>query len=273
MKKISLVAATLFFGVALSANAATIATVNGKNISDTEVNDFFAPMLRGQDFKTLPDNQKKILLQQYIIQDLVLQDAKKQNLEKDPLYMKELDRAKESILVNIYQEKILNSIKIDPAKVKAFYEQNKDKYVKPASVQARHILVSSEKEAKEIINELKKLKGKALEDKFSQIAKEKSIDPGSKNQGGELGWFDQSTMVKPFTDAAFALKNGTITTTPVKTNFGYHIILKENSHPREQIKFEDVKQGIENGLKFEEFKKVMNQKGQELLNSAKVEYK
>lgn len=273
MKKISLVVAALIAGVALNANAATVASVNGKNISDTEVSEFFAPMLRGQDFKTLPDNQKKALIQQYIIQDLILQDAKKQKLEQDPLYTKELDRAKENILINVYQEKILNSIKIDAAKVKAFYEQNKDKYIRPAGVQAKHILVSSEQEAKDIIKELKGLKGKALNDKFSQIAKEKSIDPGSKNQGGELGWFDQSTMVKPFTDAAFALKNGTITTTPVKTNFGYHVILKENSRAKEQIKFDDVKKGIENGLKFEEFKKVINQKGQDLLNNAKVEYK
>lgn len=273
MKKISLVVAALIAGVALNANAATVASVNGKNISDTEVSEFFAPMLRGQDFKTLPDNQKKALIQQYIIQDLILQDAKKQKLEKDPLYTKELDRAKENILINVYQEKILNSIKIDAAKVKAFYEQNKDKYIRPAGIQAKHILVSSEQEAKDIIKELKGLKGKVLNDKFSQIAKEKSIDPGSKNQGGELGWFDQSTMVKPFTDAAFALKNGTITTTPVKTNFGYHVILKENSRAKEQIKFDDVKKGIENGLKFEEFKKVINQKGQDLLNNAKVEYK
>ncbi|QUP63381.1 peptidylprolyl isomerase PEB4 [Campylobacter jejuni] len=273
MKKFSLVAATLIAGVVLNVNAATVATVNGKSISDTEVSEFFAPMLRGQDFKTLPDNQKKVLIQQYIMQDLILQDAKKQNLEKDPLYTKELDRAKDAILVNVYQEKILNTIKIDAAKVKAFYDQNKDKYVKPARVQAKHILVATEKEAKDIINELKGLKGKELDAKFSELAKEKSIDPGSKNQGGELGWFDQSTMVKPFTDAAFALKNGTITTTPVKTNFGYHVILKENSQAKGQIKFDEVKQGIENGLKFEEFKKVINQKGQDLLNSAKVEYK
>ncbi|EOA4393776.1 peptidylprolyl isomerase [Campylobacter coli] len=273
MRKVSLIAAALIAGVTLNLNAATIATVNGKNISDTEVSEFFAPMLRGEDFKSLPDHQKKALLQQYIMQDLILQDAKKQNLEKDPLYKKELERAKDSILVNVYQEKILNSIKVDSSKVKAFYEQNKEKYIKPAAVQAKHILVSSEQEAKDIIKELKGLKGKALDDKFSQLAQEKSIDPGSKNQGGELGWFDQSTMVKPFIDAAFALKNGTITTTPVKTNFGYHVILKENSRAKEQIKFDDVKKGIENGLKFEEFKKVINQKGQDLLNNAKVEYK
>ena len=273
MKKFSLVAASLLAGFVLNANAATVAVVNGKNISDTEVSEFFAPMLQGRDFKSLPDEQKKMLVQNYIVQDLILKDAKAQNLEKDPLYAKELERAKESILINVYQEKILNTIKIDQDKVKAFYDQNKDKYVKPARVQAKHILVASEAEAKSIINELKNLKGKGLDAKFSQLAKDKSIDPGSKDQGGELGWFDQNTMVKPFTDAAFALKNGTITTTPIKTNFGYHIILKENSQAKAQIKFDEVKVGIENGLKVEEFKKVINQKGQELFNKAKVEIK
>lgn len=273
MKKISLVAASLIAGISFNLNAATVAVLNGKNISDTEVGEFFAPMLRGQNFTNLPQDQKKALIQQYIAQELVLQDAKKQNLEKDSLYAKELEKAKEGILLAVYQEKILNSVKVDELKVKAFYEQNKDKYVQQARVQARHILVSSEKEATSIINELKNLKGEALLKKFSSLAKEKSIDTGSASQGGELGWFDQSTMVKPFTDAAFSLKNGEITKTPIKTNFGYHVILKENSQPKKQISFNEVKQGIENGLKFEEFKKIMAQKTQDLINQAKVEYK
>ncbi|MCX2682349.1 peptidylprolyl isomerase [Campylobacter sp. MIT 21-1685] len=271
MKKISFVAAAFIAGAVLGANAATVATVNGKNISDSEVGEFFAPVLNGQDFRNLPDNQKKALVQQYIIQELVFEDAKKQNLDKDPLYIKQLERAKDEILVNVYQEKILNTIKVDSAQVKAFYDKNKEQYVQPARVQAKHILVNSEKEAKNIINQLKNLKGKDLDSKFSEIAKAKSIDTGSAAQGGELGWFDQSVMVKPFTDAAFALKNGEITKTPVKTNFGYHIILKENYQSKKQASFNEVKQGIENGLKFEEFKKVMNQKGQALLNAAKVE--
>jgi len=273
MKKISLITASLLMSASLSLNAATIATVNGKNISDTEVSEFFAPVLGGQDFKKLPNEQKKALLQQYIMQDLIVQDAKKQNLEKDPLYTKALERAKEGILINVYQEKMLNAIKVDSAKVRDFYNQNKDRFTKPARVQARHILVGTEQEAKSIINELKNLKGKALSDKFSQIAMEKSIDSGSKTSGGELGWFDQNTMVKPFSDAAFSLKNGEITKTPVQTNFGYHIILKENSQAKEQVSFNDVKQGLENEFKLEELKNQLNKKGQTLLNNAKVEYK
>ncbi len=82
-------------------------------------------------------------------------------------------------------------------------------------MQAKHILVATEKEAKDIINELKGLKGKELDANLASLLKRNQLIQ-VQNQGGELGWFDQSTMVKPFTDAAFALKNGTITTTPVK---------------------------------------------------------
>lgn len=269
MRKISLVAATLF--ASLSLNAATVATVNGNKISDTEVSEFFAPMLRGQDFNKLPEQQQKTLVQQYIMQDLILQDAKKQNFEKDPAYAKELERAKEAILINLYQSKLMKDIKVDSSKVKAFYEQNKNQFVKPARVKAKHILVASEEEAKNIINELKSLKGSALESKFAELAKTKSMDTGSARNGGELGWFDESAMVKPFTDAVFALKKGDMTKTPVKTNFGYHIILKQDSRAKEQAKFDDVKQGIESRLKFEEFQKKINLKGQELYKAAKVE--
>lgn len=271
MKKFFLIVSVL---VAIShLNAATVATLNGNKISDKEVSEFFAPMLNGQDFNKLPEDQKKLLIQQYIIQDLILQDAKKQNFEKDPFYVKELERAKDAILINLYQNKLIESIKIDSSKTKAFYEQNKDQFVKPARVKAKHILVSTEDEARGIIDELKNLKDKALENKFAELAKAKSIDTGSAANGGELGWFDDSAMVKPFTDAVFALKKGDITKTPVQTNFGYHVILKQDSRAKEQAKFDDVKQDIENKLKFEEFQQQINLKGQELYQGAKVEIK
>ncbi|ARJ56238.1 peptidylprolyl isomerase [Campylobacter cuniculorum] len=271
MKKISLIAASLIVSVSL--NAATVATLNGKNISDTEINEAFAPVLRGQDFKNLPEQQKKALINEYIAQQLFLEDAKKQNLEKDSLYKEELEKVKDAVLLKVYQEKLFSTIKIDSSKVKAYYEQNKNEFVKPARAKARHILVESEKEAKDIISQLSNLKGKALEDKFAEIARERSIDPGSATQGGELGWFDQSNMVKPFTDAAFSLKNGEMTKIPVKTNFGYHIILKENSQAKEQVKFDEVKKGIENRLKLEELQKLMAEKGRTLFQNSKVEYK
>ncbi|MBF7049153.1 peptidylprolyl isomerase [Campylobacter volucris] len=271
MKKVSLVAATLLTG--LSLNAAVVATLDGTNITDTQVNEFFAPMLRGAKVTDLPAEQKKAIIDQYILQQLVLKDAKAQKIENDPLYKEELERAKDAILVNIYQKKIFDSIKNNESKAKKYYDEHKDQYTKPAQVKAKHILVTSEKEAKEIIAQLSKLNGKALEEKFAQLAKEKSIDKGSSAQGGELGWFAESTMVKPFADAAFSMKKGTISKTPVKSDFGYHVIFKEDARAKSTMSYNEVKAGIENTLKTEEFRNLMNSKAEELRKKAQVEYK
>ncbi|MCR6570374.1 peptidylprolyl isomerase [Campylobacter insulaenigrae] len=271
MRKISLVATALLMG--LSLNAAVVATLDGTNITDDQINENFAPMLRGAKISDLPAEQKKAIIDQYIMQQLVLKDAKAQKLENDPLYKEELERAKEAILANIYQKKIFDSIKNDETKAKKYYEENKDKFTKPAQVKARHILVTSEKEAENIIAQLNKLNGKALEDKFIELAKEKSIDKGSSAQGGDLGWFSESTMVKPFADAAFSMKKGTISKTPVKSDFGYHIILKQDAKAKNTMSYNEVKAGIENSMKMEEFKNVFSKKVEELHKKAQVEYK
>ncbi|TQR34668.1 peptidylprolyl isomerase [Campylobacter sp. MIT 99-7217] len=270
MKKMSLVLAGLLSAVSL--NAAVVATMNGKNVTDTEISEAFAPVLRGQNFKDLTADQKQELILRYMGAKLIAEDAKKQNLEKDPLYAKALENAKEQILMQIYQEKIFNSIKVDESKIKAFYEQNKAKFIRPAGVKARHILVKTEKEARDVIAELKGLKGNALTEKFAQLAAAKSID-GSARQGGDLGWFGTEDMVKPFSDAAFSLKNGTITQNPIKTEFGYHVILKEDSQAKKQLSYNDVKADLINQAKAQEAGAKLNEKVQELLKNAKVEIK
>ena len=168
-----------------------------------------------------------------------------------------------------------DKVKIDNSKVKALYDKNKAQFVEPAQVKARHILVKSDAEAKEIISELGSLKGSALTQKFEELARSKSIDPGSASRGGDLGWFGQQDMVKPFSDAAFSLKNGTFTRTPVKTQYGFHVILKEDSKARKQLTLSDasVKNFIENQLKIQEVQQLMNKKAMELFQGAKVEIK
>ena len=91
--------------------------------------------------------------------------------------------------------------------------------------------------------------------------------------GGELGWFDESRMVPAFSKAAFALKNGTITIKPVKSEFGYHIILKEDSKAKTTVAYDKVKKNIEEQLRGEKFRSVMQEKMNELRKGAKVEYK
>ncbi|NDJ26418.1 peptidylprolyl isomerase [Campylobacter sp. MIT 12-8780] len=274
MKKLSLITASLLVAGTL-ANAAVVASVNGKDITDTQVNEDLAPLLRGQSITTLPAQQKQMVLTQYIAEQLILEEAKKANVEKDPLYAKELERAKNQISMVVYQQKLAQNVKISDAQIKAFYDKNKQAFVDPAAAKARHILVENEAEAKNIINELKNLKGDALTQKFAELAGTRSKDPGSAARGGDLGWFDAQSMVKPFADAAFSLKKGEISKTPVKTQFGYHIILKEDSRARKQYTEKDkqVRDVIENELKKEEVNKILQQKAQELFTKAKVEIK
>lgn len=271
MKKLSLIASSLI--VSASLHAAVVASVDGKDITDTQVNEAFAGALNGQSINALPADQKRAVVQQYIANQFVLDEAKKQNVEKEAFYKKELEVLKDQLAINAYQKKVFDSVKISNDTLKTTYENNKANFVNPARAQARHILVANEAEAKNIIKDLSKLKGDALVNKFSEIASTKSIDTGSAQRGGELGWFSAEQMVKPFSDATFSLKNGEITKTPVKTQYGYHIILKEKSESRKQLSFDEVKAGLEQQLKAQETQRIISQKVQDQFAKAKVEYK
>lgn len=266
MKKLSLIAA-----LALSLNAAVVATVDGKNITDTEINELL--QMQGASLNTLPAAQKQQLIRQYIADRLLLAEAKKQNFEKSADYAKALNAAKDTITVQLYQKKLFDSVKVDNNAIKSYYDKNKSQFVRPAGVKARHILVPTENDGKNIINELKNLKGDALKNKFSELARVRSTDTTTAQNGGDLPWFGEGQMVKPFSDAAFSLKKGEISKTPVKTEFGYHIIYKEDAQAKQQLSFEQVKGELENAYKLEEMRKLLAQKQQELYDKAKVEIK
>ena len=143
----------------------------------------------------------------------------------------------------------------------------------PAQVRAKHILVADKATADNVLKDLKGLKGEALSKKFSEIATAKSIDKGSAQNGGELGWFGKSQMVPEFANAAFTMKNGEISKAPVQSQFGYHIILKEDSRNQSTLTFDRVKENIVNNLKAEKLRTQMQNKIESLRKSAKIEYK
>ncbi|MDR3541896.1 MAG: peptidylprolyl isomerase [Desulfosporosinus sp.] len=127
--------------------------------------------------------------------------------------------------------------------VKAFFDKNVANYSQPESVTARHILVKTEDEAKAIIAQLDAASksNTAILPLFEQLAKEKSIEPGAKDSGGDLGTFTKGKMVAEFDSAAFAQKVGTYSTVPVKTQFGYHVILVEAHTPAAAADYTKVK--------------------------------
>lgn len=265
-----LVFTTLSLATAISLNAAVLATVNGQNITSEELE-----AIPGIQLNKMSPEHKKQLIDQAIEYKLIVDDAKKIGIQKEPEYTKSLKNLEEKIMADIYMKKIFDDIKVSDADIKKFYDTNKDRLFKrPGQSKAKHILfaLDNEKGAKDAIKSLQAFKGKDLENKFAELAKEKSIDGGSARQGGELGWFEKSKMVKPFGDAVEKLKKGELTSTPVKSQFGYHVILKEDERPEGTIPYNDVKDEVENSLKLQQFKGKMQGKIQDLKQNAKITY-
>jgi len=240
-------------------DSTVLAEVNGKKITVKELNYYLQGItgdnrIRVQD---LPAQHIKQFVKQYA--DTLTLYKKAKEIEKTPQFQ----AAKMKLAVDMWLKDRYNKIQISDAEAKKFYEENKDIYFKTTpQIKARHILVKDEKTAEKLINELKGLKGKALEEKFAELAKKYSIGP-SKVQGGELGWFDPKQMVPAFAEAVMKMKPGEMTLKPVKTRFGYHIILVEGRKDNNYLPFNQVKDQIIAYLKQkklqDELKKIQSQ--------------
>jgi peptidyl-prolyl cis-trans isomerase C len=146
--------------------------------------------------------------------------------------------------------------------IKQVYDADLAAHPPQAEIRAAHILVKTEDEAKAIIDQINK------GGDFAQLAKEKSIDTQSGKEGGELGWFSKDTMVKEFSDAAFSMQRGDVSKTPVKSQFGWHIIKIEDSRMQIPPTLEQRKDDIRQALAQEAAHKLV----QDLITGAKVDY-
>jgi len=243
-----------------------LATVDGTPISKEDINAIIKA--QGGDFDKLTKEQQKKLVDKLIERELLVDVAKKAGVEKDEAYKKALENYKKDLAIKVWMDKIYKRTLISDSEANKYYQDNKDKFKMPEQVHARHILVKSEDEAKKIIDELKNLKGDELKNKFIELAKSKSTGPSGKN-GGDLGYFGKGQMVPEFQDAAFALKKGEITTKPVKTQFGYHIIYLEDKKPEQIAPFEEVKDKIIAQMRQEQFSKAIK----DAIDSAKSKAK
>ncbi len=183
-------------------------------------------------------------------------DALDKYLEQQGLNRSSFEKlVKEQLVISQFKEKLTSDIKVTDEEVKKFYEDNKTMFELPApEIRASHILVDTENEAKKILAEIK-----AGAD-FAALAKDYSKDPGSKELGGDLGYFSKGKMDPEFEKAAFALKPGEISDV-VKTTFGYHII--KVTGERTSLSFDDakdyIKSNLENTKKEEEFNKYLDE--------------
>ncbi|MDR1461001.1 MAG: peptidyl-prolyl cis-trans isomerase [Campylobacteraceae bacterium] len=263
MKK--LVFGTCAVFAAISLNAAVIATVNGQDITDEDI-----PSNIG--YETLSNDAKQQVIDQAINGKLLILNAINSGIEKDKEFINILDKVKGEVAANVWMKKEFDKIKISNDNIKKFYNENPSAFLQPERVKASHILVKTEDEGKKIVKELSGLKGKALSDKFAQLAK--NNPDGTSQTGGDLGWFSKNDpLIAEFKNAAFALKKGEISKTPVQTQFGYHAIYLEDRQAEKKAAFDEVKKEIENNLKNEEFKKIIEAQIKTLRDKAKIEIK
>lgn len=267
-----LLGTSLSLAAALSLNAAVYATVNGEEVTDKDIATLMQAMPQQVSFYALPPEAQQQIIGQAIERKLLTAQAKKEGVEKDPAYLEALAQVKDEIALEVWMKKIFDNTTVSEAKMKEFYAQNGEKFMMPPRVKARHILVRDEATAKGIIAELKNLKGAALIEKFSTLAREKSTD-GSAQNGGDLGWFAEGQMVKPFSDAAFGLKAGELSAAPVQTQFGHHVVLTEEKKASEKVSFDEAKEQIANALKMEAFRDAVSAKAKGLRQAADVKMK
>jgi peptidyl-prolyl cis-trans isomerase C len=226
------------------------ATVNGKPISQQTV-DMIAKQSAAAGRPDSPEARKAII-DQLGLQMVVAEEAVKKGLDKKPEVMEQFEAIRQSVLANAYVEDFIKTNPVSDEMVKAEYERIKAT-ITGTEFKARHILVEKESEAKDIIARLKKDPGA-----FAKLAMEKSTDSGSKARGGELGWFDPRRMVPEFSAAVGKLEKGKFTDAPVKTQFGYHVILLEDSRPIEAPPLEEAKPQISHQLQQQSVKKQLD---------------
>jgi len=222
-------------------NNTVLAVVDGKKITVKQLNYYLQGITGDYRIKVqdLPAQHIKKFVKDYIL-TLEIYNKKAKSIVNTPQYK----AAAMKLAVDMWLKHQYNTIKISNKEAKAFYEKYKNIYFRTTpEIKARMILVKSKAEAEKLINELKGLHGKTLEQKFAELAKKYSIGP-SKINGGELGWFNPKQMVPPFAKAAEALKPGQMTMQPVHTRFGWHIILVEAKKNNNYLPYEQVKPQI-----------------------------
>jgi peptidyl-prolyl cis-trans isomerase C len=230
----AVIAAVGLSGAAIAADNADplVAKVGDQEIHQSDIDLGMANL--DPQLAQLPDDQKKLAaLSAAIDVKAVAKVAEAEGLQNTDEFKKRLDFLRERELHNAYFRKYVVATVTDD-EVKARYDEEIKKIPPQEEIHARHILVKTEDEAKAIIKDLDAGKD------FAELAKAKSSDP-NKSEGGDLGYFGKGRMVKEFEDAAFALNKGEYTKTPVKTQFGFHVIKVEDKRvapppPLEQVK-------------------------------------
>ena len=259
MKLLSAVAtAALLCTGAPAVLAQNIAIVNGKAVPKSRV-DALAQQVARSGRPVTPEMQAQ-LKEEVIAREIFIQEAQKKGLDVAEDFKIQMELARQTLLIRELFSEFQKANPVTDADIKAEF----DKFTAANSgkeYKARHILVEKEADAKAIIAQLKK------GGKFEEIAKKSSKDPGSGAKGGDLDWANPGNYVAEFSQALTGLTKGKLTETPVKTQFGFHIIRLDDIRDAQLPKFEEVKPQITQQMQQQK----MNKYQEELRAKAKVE--
>jgi peptidyl-prolyl cis-trans isomerase C len=222
---------------AKGADDAVIATVNGDKIYKKDVSEVLKniPEQAGDPKQIFP-----MVVEQIINEKLIDEASAAAKVEQNPEFQKQLDVLKSQLAKQFYVQEALKD-KVSDKAIKAEYEKFKKENKGKEEMHARHILVPTEEEAKQVIKDLD------AGAKFEDLAKQRSSGPTAQ-RGGDLGYFVKEEMIPEFSEAAFKLKPGTYTKTPVKTQFGWHVVKAEERRMRPVPEFKDIEAAIRNKL-------------------------
>lgn len=263
--------ALLFTSAMALENDKVYATVNGEAIKASDI----AVVLKDPkiNFDVLPQENKKNILDQLVDRKLLALKAMSTDITSTTEYKTTLENTiktlKQDLALQIWISNLSKEVAVSDKDAQSFYDSNKDKFQQQRQFKANHILVKTEKEAKDIIASLSA--SKDLKNDFIKTAKEKSTGPSGVN-GGDLGWFEPKMMVPEFSQATAMLKKGTITTVPVKTQFGFHVIYLDDKKEASTAPFADVKENIKQHLGQVQFKEKVDAILKDEKAKAKITY-
>src|SRR5580704_15923235 len=232
-----------------------VAIVDGTPISRDAYDDYLKGLLRGKPVTDVTAEEKNQVLDQMINMQLIAAQAEKDGMEKDPDVATRVALLRTQILADAAAQKYVKNNEPSDQELHAAYDAATDK----TEYHASHILVPTKEKAEQLIKKLNKGA------KFEDVAKAESTD-NSKANGGDLGWFTLARMVKPFGDAVKALKKGDVTTEPVQTQYGWHIIRLVDT--RDQP-FDQMKPQLSSALMQKKFQAYI----EDLKKNAKIEKK
>jgi peptidyl-prolyl cis-trans isomerase C len=234
-----------------------LATVAGKEITQADFDRFAKTLPQEQQAYLQNPQAKEYFVEQLLSLYLFAEMGKEEKLDETEAYKTNITNAKRDILGQLAMHKALDGVTVSDEEVKAFYEEHKANYQQGETVSAKHILMDSEDEIKDVLSKIQ-----SGETTFEDAAAEYSTCP-SKERGGDLGQFGRGQMVKEFEDVAFAAELGKVAG-PVKTQFGFHLIKPETRTEAVTQTFDDVAENVRTAALQEKQQTVFNKKIAEL---------